>query len=126
MMNAIERFGNISMPLPSGKDSLFFRFQQSGNDARDAEVVSSIINKYGGQNLTFAETKEQSEEIWSARKAALWSAMALVPGGACYTTDVCVPVGNLPQLVRETQEDLSQSNIVGPIIGQAEPEYGPG
>jgi D-lactate dehydrogenase (cytochrome) len=43
--------------------------------------------------------------------------MALVEGGTCYSTDVCVPVSKLPQLVRETQEDLRKHGIVGPLLG---------
>ncbi|KAK1927369.1 FAD-linked oxidase-like protein [Papiliotrema laurentii] len=119
MMSAIKKFGNVSMPLPDGLDSIFFKFQGADEEAIQLNVrlVTEIAKKYGGKDLVFAEDDAQSAELWSARKAAHWSAMALVPGGTAYSTDVCVPVGNLPRLVKETKEDLAKHGIVGPILG---------
>ena len=118
MMEAIGKFGNVSMPLPD-RDSIFFKFQgPTPNSIQDsAAIVDEIAKKYGGSGLTFAKDDEESEELWRARKAAHWSAMALVEGGTCYSTDVCVPVSNLPRLVKETKQDLKENGIVGPILG---------
>lgn len=119
MMKAIQQFGNVSMPLPQGLDTIFFKFQGATPQAIDQNIaiVTEIAKKHGGANLVFAENDAQSAELWSARKGAHWSAMALVPGGTCYSTDVCVPVSNLPRLVKETKEDLAKHGIVGPILG---------
>jgi len=118
MMHAIRQFGNVSMPLPD-LDAIFFKFQgPTPTSIEDsASIVAEIAKKYGGSGLTFAKDDEQSEELWRARKAAHWSAMALVEGGTCYSTDVCVPVSNLPRLVKETKEDLKKNGIVGPLLG---------
>jgi D-lactate dehydrogenase (cytochrome) len=118
MMHAIRKFGNVTMPLPE-LDSIFFKFQGSTEEsmAASASIVAEIAKKYGGKGLVFAEDKAQSDELWRARKAAHWSAMALVEGSTCYSTDICVPVSKLPQLVKETQEDLREHGIVGPILG---------
>lgn len=117
MMSAINRFGNISQPLPVA-DSIFFKFQgPPGSIAEATSIVHEIVTKYGGKGLIFAKDEEQSEELWRARKAAHWSAMALVPGGTCYSTDVCVPVGQLARLVKETKQDLEKNGIVGPLLG---------
>lgn len=118
MMHAIGKFGNVTMPLPE-LDAIFFKFQGATEESMEssASIVAEIAKKYGGKGLVFAENKEQSDELWRARKAAHWSAMALVEGGTCYSTDVCVPVSKLPQLVRETQEDLRKNGIVGPLLG---------
>jgi D-lactate dehydrogenase (cytochrome) len=117
-MSAIKSHSDVSMPLPS-LDSIFFKFQNPSPTSMSeaAEIVSSITKKYGGQDLIFAENDEQSEELWRARKAAHWSAMALVEGSTCYSTDVCVPVSMLPRLVKETKEDLEKNGIVGPLLG---------
>jgi D-lactate dehydrogenase (cytochrome) len=115
MMHAIKKHGNVSMPLPE-LDAIFFKFQGPTEDSMDANasIVAEIAKKYG---LVFAKDQAESAELWSARKAAHWSAMALVEGATCYSTDVCVPVSKLPQLVRETQEDLRKHGIVGPLLG---------
>jgi D-lactate dehydrogenase (cytochrome) len=118
MMYAIKKFGHVSMPLPD-QDSIFFKFQGTTSAAIDenARIVSEIAKKHGGKDLVFAKDDGQSEELWQARKAAHWSAMALVEGGTCYSTDVCVPVSNLPTLVKETKADLKEHGIVGPLLG---------
>ncbi|KAL7423822.1 D-lactate ferricytochrome c oxidoreductase [Cryptotrichosporon argae] len=118
MMSAIKRFGNVNMALPS-QDTIFFKFQGADPATIEANIriVSEIAQKHGGQGLVFAESEAQSDELWRARKGAHWSAMALVDGGTCYSTDVCVPVSNLPRLVHETKQDLRQHGIVGPILG---------
>lgn len=38
---------------------------------------------------------ERSEELWSARKNALWHALALRPGADILITDVAVPISRL-------------------------------
>lgn len=118
MMHAINKFGNITMDLPEA-DSIFFKFQgPTANSIQEAvQIVEKISKKHGGKDLIFAKNEEQSDELWRARKAAHWSAMALVKGGTCYSTDVCVPPSNLPQLVKQTKEDLKANGICGPILG---------
>ncbi|WWC93158.1 uncharacterized protein L201_008125 [Kwoniella dendrophila CBS 6074] len=118
MMEAIGKFGNVTMELPS-KDSIFFKFQGSNPESIESNVkiVEEISRKFGGSNLLFAKNDKESDELWQARKSAHWSAMALVEGSTCYSTDVCVPVSNLPKLVKQTKEDLKENGIVGPILG---------
>ena len=118
MMQAIKSFGNVSMPLPDA-DSIFFKFQGPSSSSIDesAAIVADIVSKYGGKDLIFAKDSAQSDELWRARKAAHWSAMALMEGSTCYSTDVCVPVSNLPRLVKETKRDLEKNGIVGPLLG---------
>ncbi|WVW86547.1 hypothetical protein I302_108596 [Kwoniella bestiolae CBS 10118] len=118
MMEAIIKFGNVSMPLPS-LDTIFFKFQGSNPESieQNIKIVSEISQKYGGKDLVFAQNDRESDELWSARKSAHWSAMALVEGSTCYSTDVCVPVSNLPKLVKQTKQDLKENGIVGPLLG---------
>ena len=118
MMSAIKRFGNVSMPLPD-LDTIFFRFQGADSASMDSaiRIVEEISKKHGARDMVFAEDEAQGEELWLARKGAHWSAMALVEGGSCYSTDVCVPVSNLPKLVKDTKEDLEVNGIVGPLLG---------
>ncbi|WWD04010.1 hypothetical protein V865_002073 [Kwoniella europaea PYCC6329] len=118
MMEAIGKFGNVSMPLPS-LDTIFFKFQGSNAESIESniKIVSEISQKYGGQDLVFAKNDKESDELWQARKSAHWSAMALVEGSTCYSTDVCVPVSNLPKLVKQTKQDLKENGIVGPLLG---------
>lgn len=43
--------------------------------------------------------------------------MALKPGCQMYSTDICVPVSQLPALVKETKEDMKQSGLFATCLG---------
>jgi len=43
--------------------------------------------------------------------------MALRPGCKGVSTDVCVPISRLPEIIVETKEDIIASNLVAPIVG---------
>lgn len=91
--------------------------------------------------MVFAKDKDEANALWAARKMAHWAILALVDGGKVYSTgkkiwaenrnpviadsvhpqnpfeDICVPVSNLPRLVREIQQDLKDHNLIGPMLG---------
>jgi len=58
-------------------------------------------------------------ELWSARKEALWSVMALKrrDGDKVWTTDVAVPLSRLPDIIEETKEDIVESGLLAAIVG---------
>ncbi|KAG8986504.1 hypothetical protein FRB90_003967 [Tulasnella sp. 427] len=100
------------------KDSLFFKIQGSPTTQKEnAKIIQGIVKKHGGLTFELARTKDEAEELWHDRKVALWSGMALVPGSRAWSTDVCVPVSRLPDLVYETKKDLAEHNIVSTIVG---------
>jgi D-lactate dehydrogenase (cytochrome) len=43
--------------------------------------------------------------------------MALSPGAKSWSTDVCVPVSKLPELVQTTQEDLAECGLTAAVLG---------
>jgi D-lactate dehydrogenase (cytochrome) len=40
-----------------------------------------------------------------------------MPGSRALSTDVCVPISKLADVIVETQEDLRQSGLFGTIVG---------
>ncbi|KAK2467017.1 hypothetical protein APHAL10511_001275 [Amanita phalloides] len=114
MMEAINVAGIVDNPYPV-KDTLFFKIQ--GDDAcvkLTSKTVELFVKKHKSSNFQFAATDEEAENLWQNRKYALMSSLASHPGTRCWTTDVCVPVSRLPQLVRETKEDLVKSVLFKP------------
>ena len=81
--------------------------------------TGDIVKHNKGAKLITATTEEEKEDLWRARKVALWSALEYHPGSRCWTTDVCVPISKFPTLVAETQADLKSLDIVAPIVGHA-------
>ncbi|KAG6379222.1 D-lactate dehydrogenase cytochrome oxidoreductase [Boletus reticuloceps] len=117
MMSAINTAGIVEKPYPV-QDTLFFKLQGSPESiAETSRVVQQIVRSHGSTRFEFAATDEEAENLWENRKYALMSTLASNPGMKCWTTDVCVPVSKLPQLVYETKEDLTQAGLRFTIVG---------
>lgn len=77
------------------------------------------MKRNSGSKLITAETEAEKEDLWRARKVALWSALSYLPGSRAWTTDVCVPLSKFPTLIAETKADLDRLEIFAPIVGHA-------
>jgi len=82
-----------------------------------SKTVERLAKKHKGSGFRFASTDKEAEDLWQNRKYALTSSLGAYPGTRCWTTDVCVPVSRLPQLVRETKEDLANAGLRSTIVG---------
>ncbi|PPQ77513.1 hypothetical protein CVT25_011310 [Psilocybe cyanescens] len=117
MMDTINSAGLVATPYPI-KDTLFFKIQGDDSSINQAsKVVQDIVKNYGSTQFKFASTQQEAEELWESRKYALMSSLGAYPGKRCWTTDVCVPVSRLPELVYETKKDLKESNLTSTIVG---------
>jgi D-lactate dehydrogenase (cytochrome) len=100
--------------------TLFFKF--AGPHAAVKEQIQRVrqmASKAGSQAFEFAKSEEEQEEMWSARKSALWSVMALRKDESdhVWTGDVAVPISRLPDIIAETKEDLSKSGLMATMLG---------
>jgi FAD/FMN-containing dehydrogenase len=76
----------LTLELPN-QDSIFFKFQGNPQAMKEAqELTKAIAKKHGGGEMIFAKDEEESKELWSIRKNAHWSMLALVEGGQAYST----------------------------------------
>ncbi|KAH9901133.1 D-lactate dehydrogenase cytochrome oxidoreductase [Cubamyces lactineus] len=117
MMKAIADAGLVSETYPN-HDTLFFKIQ--GDPAAidsTARTVQDIVAKHRSMYFKFAKTADEAEELWESRKYALMSTIESEEDARCWTTDVCVPVSKLPELVYETKKDLEQSKLKSTIVG---------
>lgn len=118
MMDAINHAG-LSRPFPV-KDSLFFKFQGSPSSiAETSRLVRDIVRSHGAELFQSARSTEEADELWKHRKVGFWSTFEWVddPNTKIWTTDVCVPPSKLPQLVKETKEDMQKHGILSTILG---------
>ncbi|KIK95032.1 hypothetical protein PAXRUDRAFT_141634 [Paxillus rubicundulus Ve08.2h10] len=117
MMSAINTAGIVEQPYPV-QDTLFFKLQGSFECISEtSKIVQRIVQRHGSTRFEFASTDQEAEDLWENRKYALVSTLASHPGTKCWTTDVCVPVSKLPQLVYETKEDLAKAGLKSTIVG---------
>ncbi|KAG5918727.1 hypothetical protein E4U42_006754 [Claviceps africana] len=99
--------------------TLFFKF--AGTAAGVKEQISQVqrlASQAGSKSFEFARSQDEQDELWAARKEALWSTMSVMrEGDRIWTGDVAVPMSRLPQLIKETKEDMRKSGLTGSIVG---------
>lgn len=90
----------------------------------DAESVSAqaalfgeIVAGHGATDFEHSTNPEKRATLWKARHNAFWAAEASMPGTKVFSTDVCVPISQLADCVVETQKDLQETGLNGPIVG---------
>ena len=100
--------------------TLFFKFAgtQSGVKEQIA-IVQKLAKAAGSKSFEFAKSKDEADELWSARKEALWSVMAKKqdPTDNVWTTDVAVPISKLPEIIERTRADMDKSGLFGTVVG---------
>ncbi|KAI8933832.1 hypothetical protein NX059_009534 [Plenodomus lindquistii] len=101
--------------------TLFFKFAGTPNAVKEQiNQVQAMAKKAGSVSFEFAKSEQEKEDLWQARKEALWSVMAKGQGRddmGVWTTDVAVPISKLPQIIEETKEAVSKSGLLGSIVG---------
>ncbi|KAK0526368.1 D-lactate ferricytochrome c oxidoreductase [Tilletia horrida] len=134
-----------STSLLPEQPTLFIRFMGTpAHTTEDERLALSIVRRFGADTLTVAREPAECERLWHARKVALWSAMEyresvslrsdLTRDGdqeaaarereelgpvKCWTTDCCVPLGKLPEMVKRVKADIKEAGLVGPLVGHA-------
>ncbi|KAF4337288.1 d-lactate dehydrogenase (cytochrome) [Fusarium beomiforme] len=101
--------------------TLFFKF--TGSDEfivqHLAKQVGSITKQNRSTTYTFASDETERNELWSARKNALWSMLSMrkSPNDKVWTTDVAVPLSRLPDIIEFAKADIERSGLLGSIVG---------
>ncbi|KAF5548519.1 d-lactate dehydrogenase (cytochrome) [Fusarium napiforme] len=101
--------------------TLFFKFTGSDEFIVDhlAKQVGSITKQNRSTTYTFASDEAERNELWSARKNALWSMLAMrkLATDKVWTTDVAVPLSRLPDIIEFAKADIERSGLLGSIVG---------
>jgi D-lactate dehydrogenase (cytochrome) len=97
---------------------LVFEFHGSPAGVQEqAQTVQEITTQNGGQDFEWAERPEDRSRLWTARHNAYFAGVQLRPGCRASTTDVCVPISQLADCVRETADDLANASFPSIIVG---------
>ncbi|KAK3608029.1 hypothetical protein CHS0354_031015 [Potamilus streckersoni] len=114
-VDACNKFSKLNMKVAP---SLFLEFHGNASGLEDqTKLVAEIVQANGGSNFVWAKDPEVRNHLWKARHEILYACMALKPGTKPYSTDVCVPISNLPKVITRTKEMIQEAGIIGPIVG---------
>lgn len=94
----------VTTPFPENMNA-YLLCELDGNDEevlmRDAERVTTVVEKFECGEILFAETAAQKEELWKIRKNI---SPAVNAYSLCKSDDVVVPRANLPKLIAGIKE----------------------
>ncbi|KAM5208508.1 putative D-lactate dehydrogenase, mitochondrial [Hipposideros larvatus] len=114
-MDACNRYSNLNSSVAP---TLFLEFHGSKQALEEQLQRAEEITQYhGGSHFSWAKEAEQRSKLWTARHNVWYAILALRPGCKGYSTDVCVPISRLPEILVQTKEDLKASGLTGAIVG---------
>lgn len=123
MMKAINFSGQTSRQWKE-HPTLLFKLGSHNEKilAQLVEDVKAISTKTGCTSFEFAKTKDQQEELWSARKSIFWSSIdygrsLFGQNVKIWSTDIAVPVSRLALVIDETLKELVDEGLYGTIVG---------
>ena len=97
---------------------LFVEF--SGTEAGvagDLAAARELAEEEGASAFEAQRDPTERARMWDARHNALHASLALEPGSKAMTTDVAVPVSELPAAIEHARRALDGSGLRGGIVG---------
>ncbi|GFO30436.1 lactate dehydrogenase d [Plakobranchus ocellatus] len=115
---AIAAFNRFSKYDMTEAQTLFLEFHGPAYGLDDQfQSVKELVEMNNGFGLKQASDTDERNRLWKARHEMVWACTALIQGSKPYSTDVCVPITNLPEIVTKTKEMVKEANVLGPIVG---------
>jgi D-lactate dehydrogenase (cytochrome) len=114
-VEAVNAYKGTSYPV---EPTLFLEFNGSEVSVeRDVEVARRISESEGSRAFEFEAEEAGRERLWEARHEAGLAVRDLYPGKNPMTTDVCVPISDLPEALRHARDTIESYGLDGAILG---------
>ncbi len=111
-INGQSKLGLKEMPL------LLMEFHGSEAGVKEqAETVQAITADFGGADFEWASTPEERTRLWTARHKAYFAGMTMNPGCRTVTTDTCVPISRLAEIIDASVADADACGLPYYIVG---------
>ena len=100
------------------KPTLFFEFHGSESSNKESiETVEMLSKNNEGSEFKWAESVEEHNKLWKARHEVYYSVKAQSNNIKIYTTDICVPISNLVECIKFTEEEIKHYGLRAPLVG---------
>ncbi len=111
-VNAHDKLGLKEAPM------LLMEFHGSpASVAEQTETVQAIARELGGEDFAWATTPEERTRLWTARHHAYLSGLQMRPGCRAVTTDTCVPISRLAEMVTSALAEAEASGLPHFLVG---------
>ncbi len=104
----------------SMRESPLLLMEFHGSEAgvkEQAETVQAITGEFGGEDFEWASTPEERTRLWTARHKAYFAGMTMNPGCRSVTTDTCVPISRLAEIIEASVAEADASGLPYYIVG---------
>lgn len=112
---AFNAYADRDMEL---KPHLMVEFHGSEAEVEEqSNTFGEILSEFGGSGYQWSTLPEERRALWEMRHNGYYAILASRKGARAIVTDVCVPISKLAQVFEDTQKDITNSTIPGPILG---------
>jgi glycolate oxidase len=106
--------------FPSGYDAVLMfavdgKYEQAVNG--EVEQIASIAAEHGAAFVAAAQTAEEADRLWEARRAVSPALARRRPNKL--GEDVCVPVSHVPAMIARVREIAATYDLLIPVFGHA-------
>ena len=114
-MRAVNEHSGRSEPE---QPTLFLEFH-GAPAAVDEEIASvrEIATEHGGSEFAWAANTQERAAMWRARHQAYFAGLGLRPGAVAFTTDICVPISALAEIIALAERLAGELPFPGPMVG---------
>jgi len=112
---ALNAFANADFPIAP-----YLFLELGGTEAAvagDLETARELVTDEGATSFEAEADPTARAQMWGMRHNALMASLALAPGSKAMTTDVAVPVSELPAAIEHARRALDDSDLRGGIVG---------
>ncbi len=111
-VNAQSKLGLRESPM------LLMEFHGSEDGVKEqAETVQALASEQGGEDFQWATTPEERTRLWTARHKAYFAGMQAHPGCRTVTTDTCVPISRLAEIIEASVSEADACGLPYYIVG---------
>lgn len=112
---AVNRYSETTLPE---RTLLLLEFHGSPATVEiEIAGVREVLERHRGENFQQTADERERRTLWQARHDTALACRAMKKNGRLFATDVCVPISRLADCIEQTQADLLESQLFGPVIG---------
>ena len=117
-VNAVRLVNEHSHMAMRASPLLLMEFHGSEASVKEqAETVQAIAAELGGEDFEWASTPEERTRLWAARHKAYFAGMTKHTGCRTVTTDTCVPISRLAEIIEISVEEADACGLPYYIVG---------
>ena len=114
-IDATNRYSGLGLAL---MPTLFLEFHGSAASTQEQMAqVQELAALNGVSAFDLAADEERRKALWRARHDVHYAIQATRPNARVWSTDVCVPISNLPRCIAETKADIDQASFFISTVG---------